>query len=486
MARDDIEFMAATPMGQTPECATPGTPYAEAKSDDGFFVAVNARLPDEEHFTQRQEFSLPPVDGGKDAWLFLAAVFMVDALIWAVMMDTKYSASDVTGFPFAFGVFQDYYNSHEPFVGQPNIAVIGTSAMGVMYLTSPIIMGFCRMFGRWARWTPLLGLLIMSTALALSSFATTTTHLIIAQGIFYGLGGGIAYCPCIVYLNEWFVKRKGLAYGIMWSGTGLAGVILPLLLESLLNSLGFRNTLRLWAGLLFVLAAPLALFIKPRLPPSTTSHAKPFNLWFLVTPAFLVYQTANIVEAMGFFLPGIYLPTYARSTLGAPSLSAATTILLVNIASVFGCVAMGWFTDKLHVTTCILLSTIGATISVLVIWGLSSSLGLLYFFCIVYGLFAGSFTSAWPGIMRDITQKGQSSSKGNVDPNMVFGFLCAGRGVGNVVAGPLSETLIRGSLWTGETAAYGYSSSYSSVIVFTGVTAFLGGASFLWRRLGLL
>ncbi|KAI0538152.1 major facilitator superfamily domain-containing protein [Xylaria digitata] len=459
-------------MGQTPECATPGTPYAEAKSDDGFFVAVNARLPDEEDFVERQEFSLPPVDGGKDAWLFLAAVFVVDALIW--------------GFPFAFGVFQDYYNSHEPFTGQPNIAVIGTSAMGVMYLTSPIIMGFCLRFGRWVRWTPLIGLLIVSATLALSSFAMTTTHLIISQGIVYGLGGGIAYCPCIVYLNEWFVKRKGLAYGIMWSGTGIAGVILPLLLESLLSALGFRNTLRLWAGLLFVLATPLTFFIKPRLPPSATSHIKPFNLWFLITPAFLVYQTANIVEAMGFFLPGIYLPTYARSTLGAPSLSAATTILLVNVASVFGCVVMGWFTDRFHVTTCILLSTIGATISVLVIWGLSSSLGLLYFFCIVYGLFAGSFTSAWPGIMRDIAQKGQNSNKGNVDPNMVFGFLAAGRGVGNVVAGPLSETLIRGSIWTGKTAAYGYSSGYGSVIVFTGVTALLGGASFIWRRLGLL
>ena len=30
----------------------------------------------------RQEFSLPPADGGKDAWLFLAGCFMVEALVW--------------------------------------------------------------------------------------------------------------------------------------------------------------------------------------------------------------------------------------------------------------------------------------------------------------------------------------------------------------------------------------------------------------------
>lgn len=102
------------------------------------------------------------------------------------------------GFPFAFGVFQSYYSSHEPFAGQPNIAAIGTSAMGVMYLTSPIMMGPCQKLGRWARWTPLLGLIIMALALSLSSFSTTTTHMIVSQGVFYGVGSGIAYYPCIV------------------------------------------------------------------------------------------------------------------------------------------------------------------------------------------------------------------------------------------------------------------------------------------------
>jgi hypothetical protein len=67
-----------------------------------------------------------------------------------------------------------------------------------MYLTAPIIMALCQIFARWVRWTPLLGLLIMCVALVLSSFSTTTTHLILTQGIMYGLGGGIAYCPCIV------------------------------------------------------------------------------------------------------------------------------------------------------------------------------------------------------------------------------------------------------------------------------------------------
>jgi hypothetical protein len=34
------------------------------------------------HPPARHEFSLPPVDRGKDAWLFLAACWAVEALVW--------------------------------------------------------------------------------------------------------------------------------------------------------------------------------------------------------------------------------------------------------------------------------------------------------------------------------------------------------------------------------------------------------------------
>ncbi|KAI1844810.1 hypothetical protein JX266_009038 [Neoarthrinium moseri] len=418
----------------------------------------------------RQEFSLPPVDGGKDAWLFLAACFAVEALVW--------------GFPFSFGVFQDYYATTPPFAGSPNIAVIGTCAMGLMYLTAPLTFGACRAFARWARWTPILGLLVMCAALAGSSFAATVPQLIATQGVLYALGGGIAYTPCILYMDEWFVKRKGLAYGIMWSGTGLAGVVLPLMMESLLARFGYQTTLRLWAGLLFVITAPLSWFVKPRLPVSHgESRARPFDLRFLGLQHFLVYQLCNIIEAMGFFLPTIYLPSYARTSFGAGPLIAATTVLLVNVSSVFGCVAMGWFTDRFHVTTCILLSTLGTTLGVFLIWGLSSSLPVLYFFCVLYGLFAGSFTSCWPGIMKEVSVVG-GRRFGYVDPTMVFAWLAAGRGIGNVVSGPLSESLLgSAAAWK---AGAGYGSGYGGLIVFTGVTALFGGASWVWRRVGFL
>lgn len=44
---------------------------------------MGTQQPDERH---GPEFSLPQADGGKDAWLFLAACFVVEALVWGKLV----------------------------------------------------------------------------------------------------------------------------------------------------------------------------------------------------------------------------------------------------------------------------------------------------------------------------------------------------------------------------------------------------------------
>ncbi|KAF2006141.1 putative MFS monocarboxylate transporter [Amniculicola lignicola CBS 123094] len=416
-----------------------------------------------EQGVQLNESSLPPVDTGKDAWMFLAAAFVIETLVW--------------GFPFAFGIFQSYYSTHAPFAGSSNVAIIGTCAMGIMYLSAPLVFGVIQ---RW-QWTKrpaiALGLVIMCLALGLSSLAQNTTHLIVTQGVFYAIGGGLTYSPVIVYVDEWFVKRKGLAYGIMWAGTGLGGVLIPILLQSLLDKYGFRTALRVWTIVLFLCTIPLIYALKPRIPlsHSSSSHAKPFNLSFLTNRTFLLLQAGNIFEGVGFFIPSIYLPTIATQ-LGASSSISALTVIMFNVASVFGCVAMGLVIDRWHVTTCILVSTLGSTLSIFLLWGLSSSLAPLFVFCVFYGLFAGSFTSTYPGVMKAV-----QDSTGRSDGIMVFAMLAAGRGVGNVVSGPVSEAMVRMGEWD---AGGVYGTEWGGLVVFTGVSALLGGVGFVGRRVG--
>jgi MFS family permease len=348
-----------------------------------------------------------------------------------------------------------------------------------MYITAPLDMAILHAFPRFKRWATVFGLLIMCLAFALSSFSKNITHLIITQGVMYAIGGGLAYCPTILFMEEWFSKRKGLAFGVMWAGTGLSGVILPIVLQWFLNKYGFRTTLRAWSVILFVCTAPLLYFVKPRLPQSQTSRIRPFDFSFLLTTTFLIYELGNIIEALGFFLPGIYLPTYARS-LGADSLASSLTVVAVNLSSVFGCVIMGSIVDKYHSTTCILVSTVGSTIGVFLIWGFSVSLAPLFVFCIFYGLFAGSFTSTWPAVIREVQRK-----KETADPGMVFACLAAGRGIGNVASGPLSEALMKGFPWH-DAVGWAYGSGFGTLIVFTGVTALAGGLSIFARPLKLV
>lgn len=85
-----------------------------------------------------------------------------------------------------------------------------------MYLDLPVVFAVLQAFPRFKRWATSIGLVIMCLGLALSSFSSTTTHLIITQGIVYAVGGSLAYSPTILYMDEWFAKRKGLAFGIMW------------------------------------------------------------------------------------------------------------------------------------------------------------------------------------------------------------------------------------------------------------------------------
>ncbi|ESU15749.1 hypothetical protein FGSG_09209 [Fusarium graminearum PH-1] len=400
------------------------------------------------------EFSLPPADGGRKAYLFLAACWVVEAVTF--------------GFGFSFGVFQEYYSHNEPFAGSSNIAAIGTTTTGMLYLGAPFVVIICRFYPRQARWFTWAGLVVTSLAMAMSSFCTTVPQLIAVQGVLFGIGGCFAYCPCTLYIDEWFVQRKGFAYGIVWSAAGAGGAILPLLLQALLEKYGFQTTARICSGVLFGSAAPLAYFVKPRLPLSSTINRKPLNMRFVTSRVFMLHQLVNVVEATGYFLPTIYLPTYARTTFGTSAVLSALTVILVNIAATAGLMIMGFLSDRLAVTTCMLISAVGVGISVLLVWGLTASLPVLYVFCIMYGLFAGSWASIWPGIMREVTQKFQDQNE-HIDPVMVHGHLCAGRGVGNIISGPLSGSLIRGQPWQGKVIG-GYGSGYGILILYTGLT----------------
>lgn len=253
-------------------------------------------------------------------------------------------------------------------------------------------------------------------------------------------------------------------------------MIFPIVIQWLLNQFGMEFTLRISAVALFILAAPFLYFHRPRLPIRESVCHRRLSFTFLYSKVYIIYQLGNTVEALGFFLPTIYLPTYARS-LGASEFMSSLTVTLVNLTSVFSCVIVGFLSDRYHITTCILVLTVGTVLSVFFIWGFSVTIPTLYVFCIVYGLLAGGYSSTWSGVSNEIQRANPEA-----DATVIFPFMESGRGIGNVVSGPLSEVLLKADHWKGR--AWGtYGSGFGTLVVCTGATALVGGISVVARQM---
>lgn len=85
-----------------------------------------------------------------------------------------------------------------------------------MYLGASINFAALLWWPGFRRYCSVVGLCIVVVALIAGSFGTQVWHLILTQGCLYAVGGTMLYTPAILFLDEWFVRRKGLAFGIMW------------------------------------------------------------------------------------------------------------------------------------------------------------------------------------------------------------------------------------------------------------------------------
>jgi MFS family permease len=121
------------------------------------------------------------------------------------------------GFAFSFGVFQEYYTVHEPFASDARgIPAIGTTATGLMYLLMPVYFSVLQRWPRLKRYSCWASLPLLAASLIGASFANTVKHLLVCQGILFAIAGNMLFAPTVTYLDEWFIRRKGLAIGIMW------------------------------------------------------------------------------------------------------------------------------------------------------------------------------------------------------------------------------------------------------------------------------
>ncbi|PVH81254.1 MFS general substrate transporter [Cadophora sp. DSE1049] len=404
---------------------------------------------------------LLPADGGPAAWRLLIAAFVFEALLW--------------GFPISFGVFQDYYSKQPEFEGSSQIALIGTMAQGLCYLGAPLSAVLTKRFPKyhrqqiWVAWPICIG------GLVAASFTSSVGGLIATQGVMYGLGFIILTYPIICMVDEWWIQRKGMAFGAISCASGASGAAMPFITSALLEKYGYKTTLRIIAVAMTLLTGPLIPLLKGRLPPSEQGAVARVNWSFLKKSLFYIYATATLVQSLGFFFPAIYLPTYATA-LGLSATEGALILATMSISQTFGQFAIGFMTDKkFPVTGLVIGCSAIATIAVLAIWGLAKSLGQLIFFSIIYGFFASAFSPLRVGMGKAVSD----------DPSALvatYAILCFCQGIGNVLVGPISSALLSQRAAVDAYAIW----RFRNMVIFTGGSMFLSAVVvvpwLLWPR----
>ena len=363
-----------------------------------------------------------------------------------------------------FGVFQNHYSHIPEFQDDShNIALIGTLAQALYYLGAPFSALATKRFPRYQRLQIWIGWPMCILGLLTASFASSVSGLIVTQGLLYGLGFVILTYPIVSMINEWWVARKGMAFGLISAASGATGAAMPFIIQTLLDTYGYRTTLRACAVAMCILTGPIIPVFRGRLPPSEQASLARSDWRFLKRPLFWVYGLAILVQGFGFFFPIEFLPSYATS-IGLKSIKGALLLALMSIAQVLGQFAFGYMSDKnLSVGVLATSCCVSAAAASLALWGPADALWSLIAYSLIYGFFAFAFGTLRVAMGREVSD----------DPSAVFAtyaifvFL---QGVGNVLVGPISAALTASKAVS--RGHYG-AGKYDGVVILTGTTSFL-------------
>ncbi|CAK7054423.1 MAG: L-lactate transporter [Desulfovibrio sp.] len=174
----------------------------------------------------------------------------------------------------------------------------------------------------------------------------------------------VAMIPLSMMATNWFVKKRGLAVSIIFSGIGLGGFIFSPLLTYLLTNYGWRISYFVMAGIALAATLPVCIFILQKRPEdigmkpygaeeesasSATSATAPEavtlsvkesrgSLFFKILILSAITNGLINIGALGQFPPAL------EEMYGAAF--QAKIIALYSIFGLVGKIALGWINDR--------------------------------------------------------------------------------------------------------------------------------------------
>lgn len=251
------------------------------------------------------------------------------------------------------------------------------------------------------RWLGVVGVLAMSAGFGLASLATEVWHLLLTQGLLFGLGSSMLYFPILSAAPEYFTARRGAAMGFILSGSGIGGLLFSPSIRALISAVGPRWTLRFLCLLNLLVSMPIAVTASPsRFMGKRQTHV---NWKLAVKPAFIFSVGASFLQAGGNGLPSTFLPDYSTA-LGYTAGFGATLLAISNGVNSVSRILTGYAGDRWGRQNTLILTVVLSVSSVFGFW-LSSTAGsgnkeLWLLFVIFYGAAGGGYNALYPTVSR--------------------------------------------------------------------------------------
>jgi len=282
-----------------------------------------------------------------------------------------------------------------------------------------------------------LGVIAMGGGLLLATLVREPWQLYLTLGVLVG-GGSVClgYTGQALFLPYWFVRRRGLAMSIAFSGVGVGSIVMLPALQSFITASGWRSACWALGILVLVLLAPLNLLLRRRpeelgLAPDGESvaagGAAAARHGSVVDPAWVAidWTLGRALRtrrfwwvALGYFCAlfawyavQVHQTKYLEE-IGFGASSAAWALGFVSLAGIPGQIALGHLSDRIGREWVWMVGSLGfaATYLCLLLLRATPSPALLYLMVAAQGALGYGLTSVIGAIPAEIFEGKQYGS----------------------------------------------------------------------------
>ena len=103
---------------------------------------------------------------------------------------------------------------------------------------------------------------LMGLGLVLCSQIAALWQLYVFSGLLIGVGLGVSFAPTMATTSRWFIKRRGLALGIVTSGIGIGTLVMSPVITYFISVYGWRSAYLVVGFVAWIILISAAFMLK--------------------------------------------------------------------------------------------------------------------------------------------------------------------------------------------------------------------------------